>query len=157
MCHRRTEAPPSLTRAKRASLLECSHAGVSLAIPAKITIFRIPELSGLKTMNDDVVLNSVVAPCYCSMFGTLGRVVSFEACCCKWALLVCKSLDNTLLFKFTVQKYIYPSAGNVHAGCFRVLVIHRTLTWTTGSLTCVRGHSYACVYTTRGSGTPTAS
>ena len=29
----------------------------------------------------------------------------------------------------------------VHAGSFRVSVIYRTLTWTTGSLTCVRDHS----------------
>ena len=36
---------------------------------------------------------------------------------------------------------------------FRVSVIHRTLTWTTGSLTCVR--SYACVYTW-GWATPTS-
>ena len=37
-------------------------------------------------------------------------------------------------------------------------VIYRTLTWTTGSLTCARDHSYACVYVcTRGLGTPTAS
>ena len=33
---------------------------------------------------------------------------------------------------------------------------HQTLTWTTSSLTCVRGHFYACVYT-RGLGTQTAS
>ena len=26
----------------------------------------------------------------------------------------------------------------VHAGCFRVSIIHRTLTWTTGSLTCAQ-------------------
>ena len=38
----------------------------------------------------------------------------------------------------------------------RVSVIHRTLTWTTGSLTCVRDHSYACVFT-QGLGTPTTS
>ena len=31
--------------------------------------------------------------------------------------------------------------------CFRVSVKHRTLTWTTGPLTCVRDHSYACVQT----------
>ena len=43
-----------------------------------------------------------------------------------------------------------------HAGSFRVSTIHRTLTWTTGSLTCVREHAYACVYT-RGFDTPTAS
>ena len=38
----------------------------------------------------------------------------------------------------------YPTLINykVHAGSFRVSVIHRTLT---GSLTCVRDHSYACV------------
>ena len=41
-------------------------------------------------------------------------------------------------------------------GSFRVSVIHRTLTWTTGSLTCVRDHSDACVYTLR-LGTLTAS
>ena len=36
------------------------------------------------------------------MLGALGRVVSFEACC-QWALyVVCKSLDTTLLFTFTV-------------------------------------------------------
>ena len=42
----------------------------------------------------------------------------------------------------------------VHAGSFRASILHRTLTWTTGSLTCVRDHSYTCVYT-RGLGTPT--
>ena len=36
--------------------------------------------------------------------------------------------------------------------CFRVSVIHRTLTWTTGSLTCVRDHCYTCVYTHGGFG-----
>ena len=37
----------------------------------------------------------------------------------------------------------YPTVINykVHAGYFRVSVIHRTLTWTTGSLTCVRDYS----------------
>ena len=29
----------------------------------------------------------------------------------------------------------------MHAGSFRLSVIHRTLTWTTGSFTCVRDHS----------------
>ena len=36
---------------------------------------------------------------------------------------------------------------HMHAGSFRVSVIHRTLTWSTGSLMCVRDHSYACVHT----------
>ena len=52
----------------------------------------------------------------------------------------------------------YPTLINykVHAGSFRVSIIHRTLTWTTGSLTCVRDHYYVCVCTL-GLGTPTAS
>ena len=52
----------------------------------------------------------------------------------------------TLLFPFTVQNYMYPPVSKVHAGSFRVSVIHRTLTWTTGSLTCVRDHSCARIY-----------
>ena len=55
-----------------------------------------------------------------------------------------------------MEKYIYPLVSKVHAGFFRVSVIHRTMTWTTVYLTRVRDHSYACVYT-RGWGTPTAS
>ena len=39
--------------------------------------------------------------------------------------------------------------------CFRASVIHQTLTWATGSLTCVHGHSYACIYT-QGLGTLTS-
>ena len=35
----------------------------------------------------------------------------------------------------------------VHAGSFRISIICRSLTWTTGSFTCVCDHSYACVYT----------
>ena len=44
----------------------------------------------------------------------------------------------------------------MHAGPFRVSVIHRTLTWTTGYLTYVRDHSL-CVRIHTGLGTPTAS
>ena len=99
--------------------------------------------------DNDVHLYSAVTPCYCSMLGVLGRVVSFEACC----HIVCKSLDTTLLCKLTVQKYMDPFVSKAHAGFFCVSVIHQTLTWTTGSL---RDHSYACVYT-QGLGTPTAS
>ena len=51
-----------------------------------------------------------------------------------------------------------PSSGvQVHADYFRVSIIHQTRTWTTGSLTCVHGLLYACVYTRGGLGTPTAS
>ena len=52
----------------------------------------------------------------------------------------------------------YPTLINnkVHAGSFHGSVIHRTLTWTTGSLSCIRDRFYVCVYTL-GLGTPTAS
>ena len=51
----------------------------------------------------------------------------------------------------------YPSLINykLHAESFRVSIIHRTMTWTKGSLTCVRNHC-ECVHT-RGLGTPIAS
>ena len=49
-----------------------------------------------------------------------------------------------------------PRVLQVHARSFHVSIIHRTLTWTTGSLMCVCDHSYACMYT-RGLGTLTAS
>ena len=35
----------------------------------------------------------------------------------------------TQLLTFTVQKYIYPPVGNVHAGSFCDSVIHQTLKW----------------------------
>ena len=47
-------------------------------------------------------------------------------------------------------------SSTMHAGSFYVSVIHQILTWTTGSLMCIRDHSFACVYT-RGLGTPTVS
>ena len=47
------------------------------------------------------------------------------------------------------QEQRYPIL-QVHAGSFRVSVIHRTLTWTAGPLTCVRDHSNACTYTRGG-------
>ena len=47
----------------------------------------------------------------------------------------------TLLFPFAEQKYIYSPVSKVHAGSFRVSIIHQTLTWTTGSLTCICDHS----------------
>ena len=48
----------------------------------------------------------------------------------------------------------YPTLINykVHAEPFHASVIDQTLTWTTGSLTCVRDHSCACVYTHGGVG-----
>ena len=49
----------------------------------------------------------------------------------------------------------YPTVINFRKcmlGSFRASIIHRTRTCTTGSLTCVRDHPYACVYNTRGFG-----
>ena len=40
----------------------------------------------------------------------------------------------TVLFLFTVQKYIFPPVSKVHAGYFHVAVIHQTLSWNTGFL-----------------------
>ena len=50
-----------------------------------------------------------------------------------------------------LQQRRYPTlitcTYQVHAGSCRVSIIYRTLTWTTGSLTCVRDHFCACVFT----------
>ena len=83
------------------------------------------------------------------------RAESFEACC-QWALLDVQII--TLLFTFTEKKYTYPSVSKVYAGSFRVSVIHRTRTWTTGSLMCVHDHIILThAYTHGGLGTTTAS
>ena len=42
---------------------------------------------------------------------------------------------------------MYPPVSKMHAGSVCVSVIHRSWTWTTGSLTCARDYSCACVYT----------
>ena len=39
---------------------------------------------------------------------------------------------------------------------FCASITHQTMTWSTGSLTCIRAQSYACVYA-QGLGTPTVS
>ena len=66
----------------------------------------------------------------------------------------------TLYYPFHFRKFGPPYSGKATAAAravlpsptsacwvFRVSVIHQTLTWTTGSLTCVDGLLYACVYT----------
>ena len=63
------------------------------------------------------------------------------------SFFVFKKNNQHVIIPFTRQRY---PVLQVHAGSFIIFVIHRTLTWTTGSLMCVRDHSYACVYT-RGS------
>ena len=40
----------------------------------------------------------------------------------------------------------YPNWLKCMLDIFPVSIIHRTLTWTTGSITCVRDYSYACMY-----------
>ena len=65
------------------------------------------------------------------MLGVLGRVVTFELEACRQWMLVSVQITRhypaQVLFTFTVHKYIYHWS-------FCVSVIHRTLTWTTGSL-----------------------
>ena len=81
----------------------------------------------------------------------------------KLSSLLPKALLNvqimTLLFLFTVQKYFFLSSWQQSA-CWVFSCVRNPpnsdLTWTAGSLTCVRGHSYACVYT-QGLGTPPSS
>ena len=79
---------------------------------------------------------------------------------------VCVQLSLTYFILYTVLKLLFLSGNlghltwvrlqqpqeqrytvlQVHAGSFHVSVFHQPLTWTTGSLTCVHDHSYACVY-----------
>ena len=65
-----------------------------------------------------------------------------------------QSVCSTVCLSDFLQSSEQPLYGATQFFCFRVSLIHRTLTWTTGSLTCVRSH--ARVYT-RGWGTPTTS
>ena len=51
-----------------------------------------------------------------------------------------------LLYRST---FIFLSVKSMLGLSFPVSIIHRTLIWTTGSLTCVHDHSYAYVYTQR--------
>ena len=58
------------------------------------------------------------------------------------------------LFVFPSDLFIEGLQPVNRTGSPHVSIIHQTLTWTTGSLTCVHDHSYACSYK-RGLGTPT--
>ena len=82
-----------------------------------------------------------------------------------WFSLLCfNSCFNTLFFVLFFIHFIIPfekfrppylgkaaaaarAVIQVYAVSLRVSVIHRTLTWTTGYLTCVQDHFYACIYT----------
>ena len=66
-----------------------------------------------------------------------------------------RTLTSTQLQPCCVKRQVI-YCFSVHAGSFHVSIIHQTLTWTTGSLSCVHDHSCACLYV-RGLGTPTAS
>ena len=70
-----------------------------------------------------------------------------------WVIMVAFPKERQLQQSRATQPYL----SKVHIGLFRVSIIHRTMTWTTGSLTCVRDYSYACVYTRGLIGTSTAS
>ena len=71
----------------------------------------------------------------------------------------CLAVDSgrlTWVRRYSSRKSSATQPYKCNAGSFRVSVIHWTLTWAKVSLTCVRDHSHACVYT-RGLGTPTES
>ena len=105
-----------------------------------------------------IIILKLLKGAFISIFSNqlkMPQAESFKACC-QWALLNVQRI--TLLLTFNVQKYIYPPVSKDHAGSFCVSVIHRTLTRTTGSLTCMQDHSYACMYIYTGVGrTLTAS
>ena len=93
---------------------------------------------------DTISLNSFVYV-FCTLFcpnekianGKFGSLFSRKASCNRVAL------PNPINYK-------------LHVGSFHLPIIHRTLTWTTSTLMCVRDCSYACVYTW-GLGTSTSS
>ena len=75
-----------------------------------------------------------------------------------YTLLYLSGNSGRLITRVRIQKpqeQRYPVL-QVHAMSCRVNVVHRSLTWTTGSLTCVCDHSDACMYT-RGLSTPRTS
>ena len=59
--------------------------------------------------------------------------------------LMCKPLPYYVHFQY--RRTLNPHLSKVHAGSFRVSVIHRTLTWTTASLKRARDYVCACVQT----------
>ena len=69
-----------------------------------------------------------------------------ESCeaCCQRALL---NVQIITLFTVCTEVHLSSCQLKVHAGSFCASIIHQTLTWTTGSLTCAHDHSCACVYT----------
>ena len=119
-------------------------------IPAG-TLLATQEVQNSKCTSSKFIKSSLllllfIDHCQCWLFCRS----SFEAHC-QWTLhsvqitrLVTLHYLLNLLHRSTC---LHPSVSKVHAGSFPVYVIQRTLTWTTGSLTCVRDHSYACVYT----------
>ena len=102
------------------------------------------------------LVSRAVTACYYSMPGALGRIVGFEIRC-QWVLL---GVQITRLYPIINLHLLYRDTFIIlSVKCYRsvrVSVIHRTPTWTTGFVTCVRHHSYACLYT-RGLVTPTAA
>ena len=74
--------------------------------------------------------------------------VIYSLCCPNWFFPM-ENLGRFSQGKPAATDSRHPTLINfrVHAGSFRVSIIHRAVTWTTGPLTCVRDHSCACVYT----------
>ena len=84
-----------------------------------------------------------------SMLGALGSVVISVEAFCQWALLSVQIIRHfPTIYIFCTEVHLsFCTVSKVHAGSFRASVIHRTLIKTTGTLTYVRDHYYACVYT----------
>ena len=59
--------------------------------------------------------------------------------CLPWEIWVAFPLESQLQQSYATQP-------TVHGGCFIVSIIHRTLTWTTGSLTCTQMLMHAIVH-----------
>ena len=95
---------------------------------------------------------------YAVSFLNHGKLLGFFSsvfCCCCLFFLHLPTLSGNLGHLSWVRLPQLQSYKCV-LGLFVFFVTHRTLTWITGSLKCVRDHSHACVYTF-GLGTPTAS
>ena len=103
----------------------------------------------------------VSLPLMSFLLSSLLQLYCFVLCtlCCPKGIF---TMGNSVRFpqgKTAATESRNPTSSNysVHDGVFRVSIIHRTLTWTTGSLTCVHDHVYACVHTHGGLAPPTAN
>ena len=72
--------------------------------------------------DDDLVLYNTVTPCYCSMLGALGRIVSVEACC-QWLFILSVQITRHYPATYIYCTEVPLSFCKVHVGSFCVSVI----------------------------------